>query len=222
MKVWVYIDGFNLYNGIVRGTRFKWLNLLEFCRRLLPNDTIDRIKYFTAKVDARADDPGQPYRQMAYWRALETLGCVEIVKGHFLSLPKKMPTLESMERIAALARTGKNVSGMRPTFVDVLRSEEKGTDVNLAVHLVHDAHLVRFEAALIISNDSDLKESIRIVRRELGKVVGVFTPHRDKPSVQLKNTASFFREIPVKALRESLFPDELVDGRGAFRKPAGW
>ncbi|MGH9365979.1 MAG: NYN domain-containing protein, partial [Thermoanaerobaculia bacterium] len=203
-------------------TGFKWLNLLEFCRKLLPSDSIDRIKYFTARVDARVDDPDQPLRQMRYWRALRTLGCVEIIQGHFLTAPKKMPSLASTRRIEQLAGQGCDVRGLRPDLVEVLRSEEKGTDVNLAAHLVNDAHRNRFEAALVVSNDSDLKEAIRIARREVGKVVGVFTPHRDRPSVQLRKTASFFREIPIRALRESLFPDELVDARGAFRKPPGW
>lgn len=107
-------------------------------------------------------------------------------------------------------------------MVRVLRSEEKGTDVNLAAHLVHDAHRNRFEAAAVISNDSDLKEAVRIVRREVGKVVGVFTPHRDRHSVQLKKTASFFRGIPVEVLKRSLFADELSDERGSFQKPDGW
>ena len=105
-------------------------------------------------------------------------------------------------------------------MVRVLRSEEKGTDVNLAAHLVHDAHRNRFEAAAVISNDSDLKEAVRIVRREVGKIVGVFTPHRDRHSVE--KTASFFRGIRVEVLRASLFPDELTDAKGVFRKPAGW
>jgi|PersoiStandDraft_1058852.scaffolds.fasta_scaffold141252_2 uncharacterized LabA/DUF88 family protein len=92
-----------------------------------------------------------------------------------------MPEFASAEKINALAAQGVNVRGMRPTMVRVLRSEEKGTDVNLAAHLVHDAHRNRFEAAAVISNDSDLKEAVRIVRREVGKVVGVFTP---EPLVQ--------------------------------------
>lgn len=92
-----------------------------------------------------------------------------------------MPEFASAEKINALAAQGVNVRGMRPTMVRVLRSEEKGTDVNLAAHLVHDAHRNRFEAAAVISNDSNLKEAVRIVRREVGKVVGVFTP---EPLVQ--------------------------------------
>src|SRR6266542_3008729 len=207
---------------MIRGKPYRWLNLLEVCRKLLPRDAIERVKYFTARVDARVGDPDQPLRQMRYWRALRTLGSVEIILGHFLTAPKTMPELASAERINALATQGVDVRGMRPTMVRVLRSEEKGTDVNLAAHLVHDAHRDRFEAAAVISNDSDLKEAVRIVRREVGKIVGVFTPHRDRHSVQLKKTASFFRGIPVEVLRASLFPDELTDPKGAFRKPIGW
>lgn len=207
---------------MIRGTPYRWLNLLGFCRKLLPRDEVERVKYFTARVDARVGDPDQPFRQMRYWRALQTLDRVEIILGHFLTAPKTMPELTSVERINAIAAQGKDVRGMRPTMVRVLRSEEKGTDVNLAAHLVHDAHRSRFEAAAVISNDSDLKEAVRIARWEVGKVVGVFTPHRDRHSVQLKKTASFFRGIPVEVLRTSLFPDELTDAKGTFQKPAGW
>lgn len=49
----VYIDGFNLYYGAVKGTRYKWLDLEALCRRLLPKDNIAQIRYFTAQVSAR-------------------------------------------------------------------------------------------------------------------------------------------------------------------------
>ena len=65
LKVWVYIDGFNLYKGRLQGTPYKWLDLLKFSQALLPNDLITRVKYFSAKVDARAGDPDQPLRQIA-------------------------------------------------------------------------------------------------------------------------------------------------------------
>jgi uncharacterized LabA/DUF88 family protein len=222
LKVWVYIDGFNFYNGKLRGTPYKWLNLLTFCQTLLPNDQIDRVKYFTAQVDPRANDPDQPYRQMTYWRALRTLGCVDIIEGHFLTKATKMPMAASVQQIKEMAHSGKDVSGVKPLMFEVVRSEEKGTDVNLATHLVHDAHMSRFEAAAIISNDSDLVEAVRIVKEEVGKIVGVFTPHPERPSAELKKTASFFREIQTKHLRNCLFPDPITDAKGTFHKPTGW
>lgn len=222
VKVWVYVDGFNLYNGALRNTPYKWLDLLKFSRSLLPSDQIDHIKYFTALVDSRVNDPDQPYRQMTYWRALQTLGCVDIIKGRFLTKKTWMPEAASVENLKTLAASGVNVFGVKPNMLEVLRSEEKGTDVNLAAHLIHDAHLNRFEAALIVSNDSDVAESVRIVRNEIGKVVGVCTPHRNRPSVELKNTASFFREIKRAHIRSNQFADILTDGSGTFSKPSSW
>jgi hypothetical protein len=49
-KVNVYIDGFNLYYGALKGTPYKWLDLSRLCQTLLPSDTIHEIKYFTARV----------------------------------------------------------------------------------------------------------------------------------------------------------------------------
>src|SRR5690242_8430004 len=69
----VYIDGFNLYYGAVRGTPYKWLNLAELCRIMLPQNQIKSIKYFTARVEPRPHDPGQATRQQTYIRALRTI-----------------------------------------------------------------------------------------------------------------------------------------------------
>lgn len=57
MKTNVYIDGFNLYYGCLKKTPYRWLNVAELCRLMLPKDTIHRIKYFTARVSARPRDP---------------------------------------------------------------------------------------------------------------------------------------------------------------------
>jgi len=73
MKTIVYVDGFNLYYGSLRGTPCKWLNLQRLGELLLPQNGIIAIKYFTAKVSARPHDPDQPIRQQTYLRALHTL-----------------------------------------------------------------------------------------------------------------------------------------------------
>lgn len=78
MRYWVYVDGFNLYNGLVKRTGTKWLNLLEMSRQLLPGDCVERVKFFTAAVEHRSDSPDQQKRQSTYWRALETLW----MRGH--------------------------------------------------------------------------------------------------------------------------------------------
>lgn len=79
----VYIDGFNLFYGALKGTRYKWLDLEALCRHLLPKDSINRIRYFTARVSARPDDLQLPVRQDTYFRALATLPAVSVHLGEF-------------------------------------------------------------------------------------------------------------------------------------------
>jgi hypothetical protein len=45
----IYIDGFNLYYGAVKGTPHKWLNLQRYFEMIRQNDDVVAIKYFTAR-----------------------------------------------------------------------------------------------------------------------------------------------------------------------------
>jgi len=74
----VYIDGFNLYYGSVRGTPHRWLDIQGLFERLRPHDDVIRIKYFTALIDGAGRE-----RQQAYLRALATLPKVEVIEGRF-------------------------------------------------------------------------------------------------------------------------------------------
>jgi hypothetical protein len=202
----VYVDGFNLYYRCLEGTSFKWLNLEALCARLLPDDEIHRIRYFTARVSPRPDDPSPHVRQEVYFRALRTLDCLTIHEGQFLTKPRRLP----------LAKP--NPKG--PKTVEVLWTEEKGSDVNLATYLLRDGFIADYEAAVVVSNDSDLKEPIRVVRDELAKPVGVvITDTRTRRSAL---PASFYRTIYRHHLRAAQFPDEMADAKGQFHKPPSW
>src|SRR5215204_882432 len=91
MRTNVYIDGFNLFYGCLKGSPYKWLDIDALCRRLLPKDQINRIRYFTALVTARPGDPQQPVRQETYLRALETLSSVTVHLGEFYVNRVRMP-----------------------------------------------------------------------------------------------------------------------------------
>ncbi len=163
MRTIAYVDGFNLYFGALRKTPHRWLNLQRLIElHLKPQNQLVGIKYFTAKLNQRPNDPDAPARQEMYLRALATLPNLEIALGHFLTKNVRM----------LLANP---TPGQSPT-VEVVKTEEKGSDVNLAVQLVHDAHLNRFDCAVIVSGDSDLLMPVKIVRDELTKVVGVLNP----------------------------------------------
>ncbi len=54
-----------------------------------------------------------------------------------------------------------NVTPAQRVWVD--KTEEKGSDVNLASHLLRGAYTKKFEVAVVIANDSDLAEPVRNV-----------------------------------------------------------
>ena len=106
-----------------------------------------------------------------------------------------------------------------PKFAQVLRTDEKGSDVNLASYLLLDAFKHECEIALVISNDSDLAEPIRIVREEFGMKIGVALPAKGKPSATLMQRATFVKRIRQGALADCQFPETLTDAGGTFSKP---
>lgn len=203
----VYIDGFNLFYGALRKSPYRWLGLEKLCQQLLPHNTIGEIKYFTARVSARPDDPHQPVRQQLYLRALATLPKVSIHYGHFLTHKVMMPLV-----VAA---------GQPPQQVRVIKTEEKGSDVNLATHLLHDAHPNRFNVAVIVSNDSDSVTPIRLVRETLGQKVGALNPHKN-PSRAMLPHLDFYKPIREGVLQASQFAETLQDRHGVFTKPSAW
>jgi uncharacterized LabA/DUF88 family protein len=208
MKTWIFIDGFNLSFGSLKGSNRKWLNPLEMCRRhLAPHHHIDHIKYFTAKLNPRTNDPDQPIRQNTYLRALRTLPSAEVILGHFLTKNVRMP----------LANPKKG----EPATVEVIKTEEKGSDVNLASHLLHDAHLGLYECAIVVSGDSDLLEPVRLVIDELHLPVGVLNPQKH-PCAVLKKKATFYKHLRPHFLAESQFPQTMKDASGTFHKPPNW
>lgn len=206
MKTNVYVDGFNFYYGAVRGTPYKWLNIAAMCQRLLPNDQINRIKYFTALVHPRPKDPDQRVRQATYIRALQTIPNLEVIYGTFLSHEVVMP-----------------LAGQQGKFARVIKTEEKGSDVNIATHLLMDGFRNEYELAVVVSNDSDLLMPIKVVMDDLQKPVGILMPARQgHPSQVLTAQATFVKKIRERVLDQSQFGATLQDKMGNFGKPASW
>jgi uncharacterized LabA/DUF88 family protein len=201
----VYIDGFNLYYGALKRTPYKWLDLAKLSSIMLPQDVVQNIYYYTARVSARPHNQSAPIDQQIYLRALRTIPNLSITYGHFLTHSVRM--------------TLSGVNPVQRVWVD--KTEEKGSDVNLAAHLVRDAFRKRFEVAVLITNDSDLAEPVRIVTQELALPVGVLNPHQYH-SQELKRLATFVKRIRQSDLHASQFPPKLADAKGAFHKPSSW
>ncbi len=162
---------------------------------------------FTAKVNGQAD-PQQPVRQGTYLRALQTVPGLTVHLGHFLTSTVRMPLASP-------------VSG-GPRTVEVIKTEEKGSDVNLATYLLADAFRADADTVVVVSNDSDLMEPIRLVSQELGYRVGILNPHPNVSRALQRTRPSFTKQIRRGALATSQFPEKLSDATGLITKPATW
>ena len=103
----------------------------------------------------------------------------------------------------------------------MVKTEEKGTDVNIATYLMLDAVNKECEMAVILTNDSDLATPVQIIRSQFGLQVGIFNPHRNR-SWPLVRAANFYRPIRRGPLGASQFPPQLSDGQGIITKPPTW
>ena len=75
-KTNIYIDGYNLYYSRLKGTAFKWLDLVALFRDQIvmqqdPDAQVHSIKFFTAPVKATYARHGQAseHAQTQYHRA---------------------------------------------------------------------------------------------------------------------------------------------------------
>lgn len=203
MRANVYVDGFNLYYRALRKTPYKWLDLGALIDRMLPEHTVQNIHYFTARVKARSTNPGVGQRQDVYLRALGTIPNLTVTYGTFLS-----------SKTMAKRTDGRGM-------IEVHKTEEKGSDVNLATLLMHHACRGEFEIAGILSNDSDLTMPIDMVRTQFAYPIILISPVAS-PNNSLRQAATEVRRLDTKALSNCQFADVLTDSRGTFHKPPGW
>ncbi len=146
----IYVDGFNFYYGAIKNTAYKWLDIKSVFQKLLSsNHHISGIKFFTAPVSGLYN-PLKPVKQMNYLNALKYhIPELNIVWGHFLTHTISMRSADP---------------SVTKKYVKVYKTEEKGSDVNLAVHLLNDGWLNSYDCAIVVSNDSDLSEAMRLVK----------------------------------------------------------
>jgi hypothetical protein len=179
MKIGVYIDGFNLYYGGIgicgkRTQGWRWLDLRSLATDLLGQTPswqgayIHRIVYCTAPVGS-SSDPQAQQRQDVYLKALRAGNSVDWIElGYFMESVRKAPLatpdarghpvlVRSQPQWPCLVKDSSGKDMHNVTFmVQHAHREEKGSDVNVATHLLLDALRSDIDAAIVISNDSDL------------------------------------------------------------------
>jgi uncharacterized LabA/DUF88 family protein len=176
-------------------------------------------------------------RQAAYLRALDANPLVDIVRGYFRQESKwraldevgSQPTdlfRPNLRPVFLLSRMLKDAARRRRrhhTVARVIVREEKGSDVSLGSYLVYDALKHHCAKALVLSNDSDLKDAVKLAAAE-GLAVGLVNPHLSNPtSAALKREASFEITLRRESLAKCQLPNVVVGRNGKqIRKPVEW
>lgn len=215
MRTYIYIDGFNFYYGVVKDTPYKWLDFMALFKKVLsPKHDILAIKYFTARVTGKFD-PNQPLRQKTFIRALRKhIPELSVYYGQFNSHTINAPLAHPISD----KTFGKHIK-----FANIIKTEEKGSDVNLAIHALNDAWRDMYDCAVIVSNDSDLAESLRLIKEQNKKMIGVIYPSTNQnrpPSKALTKHADFTKSIFKSTLKACQLPDQIPGT--TISKPADW
>jgi hypothetical protein len=223
--VGVYVDGYNLYYGARglcgRGTPgWRWLDIRGLATSLVAarsnwqGATIDRVVYCTALIDA-ATNPSGYADQDVYIKAITGYPSVDHVElGYYVARVKQAP-------LAVQDSRGNAVSGA--TFmVSYAHREEKGSDVNVASHLLVDVLSGQVDAAVVISNDSDLRFPVQYARTRVP--VGVVNPSRNHLAGALRGQAvdgvgrHWWRQLTAQDVTSHQLPNPA----GNYSRPAGW
>ena len=141
----VYIDGFNLYYGALRGTPYKWLNLQRYFALLRADDDLQRIHYFTALISG----PTQA-NQLIYLKALDTQPLVNTILGKFKAKQQRCGVPHCTFGGDRWFRT----------------MEEKRTDVHIAVRMLDDAYQNQADRFILVSGDSDLVPAVTTIKEQ--------------------------------------------------------
>lgn len=218
MRTIVFIDGYNLYYGLLRRSPHKWLDIFRLFREhlLLPETDLLEVRYYTAPVlGSLCDDPESPQRQRQYLQALRKLypGKITISEG---KLVKSTPVLRLAERLPTAPEL---------KMAKVITLTEKKTDVNIASDMLTAAFLEQCDQIVLCSNDSDMEGAFKAIRQHCPQIRLGLTP--PIPSADHRHvckelqTLSHWVKVPkTAALALSQLPNKIPGT--SITKPSSW
>lgn len=217
---------------------WRWLDLRRLAAGVVAREapwtgaTVDRVVFCTARISG-ADNPSAARDQDVYLHALTAVGAVDVIEfgiyvNRVVTSPlarrdaKGRPVLiTSAWPVMVQDASGNQVIDAR-FMVSVARREEKGSDVNVASHLLLDLLHGRIDAAVVISNDSDL--AFPAARARDLVPLGLINPTRGYPAGALNDQPTrgagghwWYQLRPA-----DLTVAQLPDPAGTYVKPAGW
>lgn len=227
----VYIDGYNLYYGRIRGTCYKWVDLVALfdsvVRKQAPDSQVEVVRYFSAYCLANFATHGtdSAEAQNRYLRVHEM--------KHGPRFCKTMGTHTHDRYGVSMPRYVEGSRFNRRDRVKVWRLDEKQTDVNIALAMYRDARSGRFSQLVICSNDSDVEPVLRAIREDFpGIRIGVITPrpppesgtrsHRNVMSSLSKHADWTRSHIHDEELETCQLPSRIHTGKRPLVKPDHW
>lgn len=247
MRVGVYVDGFNLYYSgrrwFGRGAAgWKWLSPRSLVESLVAERTnwsgaqVERVVYCTARVHA-AEDQAAYIDQDVYLKALQAVKAVDHVEfGQYVARAKQVPlAIQPRRGRAQLVRPGdqplpsgfplavaSDANGGQLVLATALVREEKGSDVNVATHLLVDVLSQRVDGVVVVSNDSDLGLPLKFARRVVP--VGVVNPSPGYLAGALQGGPDdgVGRHWWRRLAGEDLTAHQMPNPAGGFTRPVGW
>lgn len=234
MHTRIYVDGYNFYYGCLKGTPYKWVDLVHLLSsEILPKDvsySSHLIKYFTAEISEKAAlDSSSILDQKSYHRALTSLyheDVFNIIYGYFDVKDTEAYLIDEVD-----PKTWPKYCRKVPVW----KLEEKQSDVNIAIESVKDALTVSdLEQIVFVTNDSDIAPAIKMIKELKPDItIGVVIPTRDhvrKATEKLTSPSDWhLSSIRNSWLKNSQMPRVVhrsvrtgKDLRKPVTKPEGW
>lgn len=191
-----------------------------------------RVVYCTAAISAR-DNPSGAFDQDVYLQALRSTGSADHIEfGRYVARIRRAPlaTPDKRGRPGLVHPSGpvmvKNAAGTDDPdavfMVSTAHREEKGSDVNVASLLLLDVLAGDVDAAVVVSNDSDLALPIRACRQRVP--VGLVNPGTAYIAGDVKGRADdgvgrhWWRQLTASDCKDH----QLADPAAGHTRPVGW
>jgi hypothetical protein len=243
VRVGVYVDAFNVYYG-ARGLcgksapGWRWLDLRGLAQTLINARSnwvgaqVERVVYCTARIDGASNPSGQA-DQDVYLKALLDTGSVDHIEyGYYVARVKSAPLAVKGPggrpqlvgpQWPVVIQDGHGSQVPNASFmVSYANREEKGSDVNVASHLLLDVLAGTVDGALVVSNDSDLRFPLQEARARIP--VGLINPSGNQLAGALRASPTdgagnhWWRQLTASDLKNHQFPNPA----GRYSRPAGW
>lgn len=218
-----FVDGYNVFYGLVAGTPFKWLNLPALMQHIIrveaPESELTSIEFFTSGVKPSLASRGALSKeaQDTYLRALIAKGVVVHYGRH------------QLEARNAPRFINKKTPPSRLDQVAIWKLEEKETDVHIAISMYQLASRQsslpaqeRVQQIVLVSADTDMTPALRAIKEDFPHLrLGVILPHREgmkrTTPGSLKNNSHWMRRVVTT---EELAAHQLPERVATLKKPA--